>query len=280
MEHKDYPVGNCVTFRIRGNWSIQEYDTLNGSIKALPARYENGNTVFERTMYSQTSLLLKLLPQSDTLTHKAADFSSAQKEGQPWPCSEGVRLNSVAKYRLDEPNVLLLDQAQYRLDGGDWMPSEEILRIDTICRRTLGYPLHMETGAQPWAEPATPPTHTLEMRFSIHSEEIITGAMLALEELETTAIRFNGKCVEKEDVGYFVDESIRKVNLPPIPKGLSILELSLPYGRRSMPEWCYILGNFGVRLTGNHADLIKMPERIGFGDYAIHWPCGRPVSAG
>ena len=46
--------------------------------------------------------------------------------------------------------MLLLDQAEYRLDGGPWQPREEVLRVDNLLREALGYPLKMAAFPQPW----------------------------------------------------------------------------------------------------------------------------------
>ena len=59
-------------------------------------------------------------------------------------------LNEVDSYEMSEPNVLMLDQAEYALDDEDYRPCEEVLRIDNILRAQLGYPLKMEALAQPW----------------------------------------------------------------------------------------------------------------------------------
>lgn len=52
---------------------------------------------------------------------------------------------------LSEPNVLLLDMAEYSLDQEEWRDTEEVLRIDNLLRARLGYPLKMEAFAQPWS---------------------------------------------------------------------------------------------------------------------------------
>lgn len=83
---------------------------------------------------------------------------------------EGIHLASRMPYRLSEPNVLLLDMAEYRFDGGEWMEREEILRLDNVCREIAGYPLRMEAFAQPWTSEKSAPEHTLELRFAIDSE--------------------------------------------------------------------------------------------------------------
>ena len=63
-----------------------------------------------------------------------------------------------------------------------------------------------------------------------------------------------------------MDISIDKVALPPIVKGQNVLEVTYPFGKTSDIENMFILGDFGVKLTGNHAAITTLPEKIGFGD--------------
>ena len=50
-----------------------------------------------------------------------------------------------------------------------------------------------------------------------------------------------------------------------IVKGKNILEITLPLGKRTNTEWCYLLGNFGVRVTGRNKTITTLPEKLGFG---------------
>ena len=202
---------------------------------------------------------------------------------------EGLHLASRMPYRLSEPNVLLMDMAEYRFDSGEWMEREEILRLDNVCREIAGYPLRMEAFAQPWTSEKSAPEHTLELRFAIDSEIEVEDAFLALEESDATSIWLNGKEVKNsqagtagqadspEDSGYFVDECIRKVALPHIPVGRSELLLKISYSRNTNVEWYYLLGSFGVKVTGSRAVLTPLPEQIAFGDYVDQ---GFPFYAG
>ena len=276
--NKDIPTEENITFRLKGLWEVWEYDTMTGEIKALSAGTENGVTSFTRRMYDHSSVLLKLVPTQVP----AAGTAAGVKEGHAacFTKAEGRRLPTRMPYRLSEPNVLLLDMAEYRFDGKDgdsWKDKEEILRLDNECRKAAGYPLRMEAFAQPWTSEKAQPEHVLEMRFTIRSEIQVTDASLALEESGVTTIYLNGEEVEKKDCGYFVDECIRRFPLSAIPAGTSELILKLAYSRDTNPEWCYLLGSFGVRAEGSEACLTKLPDTVAFGDYSTQ---GFPFYAG
>ncbi len=60
---------------------------------------------------------------------------------------------TLKRIELSEPNVLVLDYAEYQVDGGEWENQEEILRIENIVRRRLNLPQKLEAFRQPWSVP-------------------------------------------------------------------------------------------------------------------------------
>lgn len=286
-ENPDVPVARTVTFRLGGLWKVTEYDTMTGTIRPVDVQYENGKTVFTRQMFNQTSVLVKLEPTEEENT--GTQVAEKQKDAKPDAAGsvsvsraalikeEGEHLPEPFAFRLSEPNVLLLDLAEWKLDEGEWQEREEILRLDNTCRQILGWPARMEAFAQPWTGKKETPIHRLTLRFSIRSRVPVTDGQVALEETKHTRIRLNGQAVEKRDAGYFVDECIRRIPLPVIPAGESVLELEIAYGPQVNVEWCYLLGSFGVQLAGSRAELVPMPDHLTYGDYSAQ---GLPFYAG
>jgi hypothetical protein len=154
--------------------------------------------------------------------------------------------------------------AEYSLDGEEFNGEEEILRADTACRRKLGWEPWAGNAYQPWCLPAIPPEHTIALRFAINSEIEVNGASLALEMAEASKITLNGEEVPSIVTGYFTDKAIKTVSLPTIPAGTSELVIVQPFGHRTATEWCYLLGNFGVRVNGMKKTIVKLPETLGF----------------
>lgn len=141
-----------------------------------------------------------------------------------------------------QANALLLDQAEYRMDGGPWQPREEVLRVDNLLREALGYPLKM-----------------------------------AVERPQDLRVRWNGQPVSCQSDGWFTDEAIRTLPLPPVRSGENILELEMPYGPATNVEWCYLLGDFGVTVAGACAQLTPPVRELAFGDWTAQ---GLPFYAG
>jgi hypothetical protein len=170
-------------------------------------------------------------------------------------------------YSLSEPNALLLDQAAWRLDGGDWKPREEILRLDDAVRDALGLPRRGGRMAQPWLEKEDrTKLATLELRFPLECDVPVSKGFLAVEEPESLRLSIDGTGHPVEDAGWWVDEAIRTVPLPDLAPGSHELCLSIDYHRKSNVEWCYLLGEFGVEVAGRNARIVSLPERLEFDD--------------
>lgn len=168
-----------------------------------------------------------------------------------------------------QANALLLDQAEYRLDGGPWQPREEVLRVDNLLREALGYPLKMAAFPQPWTlhGQGRREEHRLELRFTVRSQLALEGVKLAVERPQDLRVRWNGQSVSCQSDGWFTDEAIRTLPLPPVRSGENILELEMPYGPATNVEWCYLLGDFGVTVAGACAQLTPPVRELAFGDW-------------
>lgn len=246
-------------FRFPGLWRVKLYNTLDGGISALPYTHEAGSTVISRTLNAEDSLLLLLEP--DEADYVAPAAAPTDKKPVPVP----VEAPFTVPYTLDEPNVLILDQAKFARDDDEFSAkTEELLRIDTDFRRALGWTPWGGSANQPWCIAEAPITHRIRLRFTIESDTEICGAHLALETPGDAKITFNGAPVDNRADGYYVDYAIGTVPMPPIPAGVSELELEYPFGERTAVEWCYLLGDFDVKLYGRTAKLTARDDRLGF----------------
>ena len=124
---------------------------------------------------------------------------------------------------MSEPNVLLVDIAEYALDNEEFRPEEEILRADNICRKELGFPPRQGAIAQPWTLGEEKISHYVTLKFTINSEIAVHDPLLAIEDARSVEITLNGTKISNEICGYYVDESIKTVNLGKIRQGENIL---------------------------------------------------------
>ena len=185
-----------------------------------------------------------------------------------WDSAEADILPGEVEVTLQEPNMLLLDMAEYALDDGEYYSEDELLRIDNHARRELGIPLRRKEVVQPYLVEAGEPEHTLHLRFRIPSEIGAAGLKLGLECPETSEIRVNGIHVPPVGNGWYVDRDIRTVSLPDFAPGENLLEIAVPIGPRTNLENFYLLGDFGVRIGGTVKTLTEPVRKIGWGDIA------------
>lgn len=246
-------------FRVRGSYSVQLLDAKTGKKTPLISEVKHGWTSFSYPFHAHDSLLVELVKQERL--HQPV-HGQVQKPSM----IEKLRLRECHAYTLEEPNQLLLDQASFRLKGGQWQACDELLIVDDKVRELCGYPKRSEAFPQPWLCPEDENTpFTVHLRFTIESEVAVPDVSLACETADAT-ITFNNQILESKSEGWFVDPSIVVFPLGSLQIGTNVLELEIPFGRKINLEWCYLLGSFGVRLEGDRAVIIKKPERLSFGD--------------
>ncbi|MBQ1967586.1 MAG: hypothetical protein II356_06385, partial [Clostridia bacterium] len=240
---------------LNGEKKATIYDTLTGDAYIADVDYQGGNTVIKKKMFDYDSLLLKI---EDGKNEAASESDETVLE-----C---INTSSEVPYTLDEKNVLLLDMCQFSVDDGEFLPEEEILRADNIARKIAGLKERNGSVAQPWVIPPEEPEHTITLKFTVDSDVDIKNPVLALEDAEKAEITLNGKPVSSDITGWYVDKSIKTVCLHEIVKGRNIITVKLPLGNRTNTEWCYLLGDFGVKVTGRRTLLTALPEKLWFGD--------------
>jgi hypothetical protein len=260
--NSDIPRGELIQIRVKGAWTPVLYDTVSGAITPLPADSQHGWTIISRTLYDHDSLLIRLNRPSG---------ESGQTFGTEVPLPAANTAAAAPCFplpvpiTLHEPNVLLLDMAEYALDNEPYTEREEILRLDNKLRLRLGWPARGNDIAQPWVEHDASTPHTLRLRYTFESEVPLSGAELALENTDAAAITLNGEA-SGPACGWYVDKCIGKVTLPLIKTGSNVLELSMPYGKKTSVEALYLLGDFGVRAAGTLCTLTTPVRVLAFGD--------------
>lgn len=246
--------------RLKGAWRVSLYNTANGEVETVRHTVSGDTTTVFCRMYDYDSLLLWMEPaqaEAETVT-----TCEARTVGE-------TRLLDVpitVPYTTDEPNALLLDQAEYALGDEEWQPCEEILRLDDLCRERLGWLTRRKNAVQPWAKKEEPISHTIRLRFRIRSEIACEGIRLAIEDAERVKLTWNGEPVPSTVIGWYVDKAIKTVALPSLREGENILEVSIPFGKNTNVEWAYLLGDFGTYVCGRDVRIVAAQKALAFGD--------------
>lgn len=245
-----------LVFKISGSYFPLLYDAMTGNTHPAPVSYSDGYTWIRLSLYSYDSILLRLRP-----------CAPAQDRGEPCGSArpeqyETIRTEACVRYQRAEDNVVLLDMAEYSTDGIRYFEKNEILQIDTICRKRFQLPsITGKSSKQPWCV-RDDHEYAVWLRYEIESE-VEVEPLLAAERLESAC--FNGQSVDLRPVGWYVDHDIHTFRLPPLQKGKNLLTVVMKLGKINGLEPMYLLGNFDVRLKGTVATILPPSERIGFG---------------
>ena len=253
------PAKRKIRITVNGMYKPTLYDTVSGNISDIPYRSREGRTEIFYDMFDFDSLLIKLDVQDTPSEYIPGDVEIVRYD---------LDMPYAVDYRLEEPNVLVLDMAEWSLDGSDLNRKEEILRIDETVRKRLGLTARAVKTVQPWAVAKEPEDHKLYLKFTFRSEIECDNVKLAIENLHSAEIKFNGKNISTEQNGYYVDWEIPTCALGTVEKGENVIEISIPFGVRTDIENCFVIGEFGVSTRGREARITALPEDIVYGNAA------------
>ena len=155
---------------------------------------------------------------------------------------------------LDEPNVLVLDHADYAVDGERLSDKPAyVLRIDEALRKRIGASVRGSCAIQAWCRPVPDVSRAVEATLSYSFECEVAPSeekslWLALEHPEAYYIELNGVALTQED-GEWVDPCLRRIVVPPstLQTGMNTLLLHTRFCEASPGlEAIFLLGDFGV----------------------------------
>lgn len=250
------PEKESYVITLNGELAPTLMDTETGDITPIAARYENGNTLIDWDCYAESSILLWL----------ERGRAEERAVGEEKTAKEVVELNEAA-LTLHEDNVLVLDMAKWKLDGGRWQDKEETLRLCVKAKEALGMTTGTADHAQPWVFPAEEPKNTITTEFTFVSEYEVENALLALEDREISKVTFNGKDLDAEYQGYYVDFSIHKIKLGKIKCGENVIVIEKPFSAVSNVENIFVLGDFATKVEGDRAVITEPVRTLVNGDW-------------
>lgn len=264
-----------LSISIHGRYKVEQWNPMDGTIEPIPANYdlEQGqmSTRIDCQLFAQDSLLLRFYEVEQASLNLVWDAETESKDPQ---LTEGLQLMEslpITTISLSEPNVLLLDQAEYRLNHGPKVPKEEVLRIENIIRKQLGYPLKTESFAQPWIKERSRESqetccHQVELWYTFQSECAFESLELAIENPAEKEIWWNGTLCKQEVNGWYVDTVIKKCTLGNIKPGKNELYIKQPFHHQSNLEWCYLLGDFSIKMYKEEVILREQNKELEYGD--------------
>jgi len=169
---------------------------------------------------------------------------------------------------LHEPNVCVLDIADYKVDNEGWL-TEEILKADRKIRERLKLPYRGGRMIQPWfaGKKEHPELCDLALRFKFGIDTIPEKIILACETPEEFEIKVNGRNAAALTGGYWVDPCFKLLAIDPcaLTVGDNEITLSTRFRADINLEAIYLLGDFGVKLVGSKPIITALPNTLAIG---------------
>ena len=262
-----------IRWNIPENYHVYEYNADEDKYYKLNTE-KDGNLTLIKTSFDLFQSRL-YIATSQNIPNAIEAVSEKTYSGQKPLLADGEKL----EFKLSEPNILILDKPEFKIDNSNWQAAKYVLLIDDALRLSLG--TNRRTGAmiQPYCDSNRKKLgeKAINLRYRFNVETMPVGTIaFALENPDLYTITLNGKVITKKDIGYWCDLAIRKMELPLnlITVGENVIEISGKYDNlQSGLEACYIIGNFGVV----NDNLTKLPEKLTIGNWCEQ---GLPYYAG
>lgn len=269
VNNPDITGNNRYNICIRGLWSVQIFEAVNGDIRRIEVQRKGGFTRFAADIYEHDSLLLKLCPKTED-----NDDTEYSEKNLKWVPSQEI-ISDIVNYQRDEENVFLLDHAWYQIQEKESMPEtwnakRDILSIDNEVRKKYNLPLRQDDEAQPWTDHSDNPVLcNVYLKFEIPVEEKLTNIYLALEGAENAEIWVDDKKIntEESEKSWYVDPAIKKIYIGEFNAGTHKLIARYAFHKKVNLENMFVLGDFDVYQREGQYVLIKNADKIAFGFY-------------
>ncbi|MBQ6470408.1 MAG: hypothetical protein IJJ33_00360 [Victivallales bacterium] len=169
----------CGDVCLDGEWQLEELAPTTGAAGLRAATVAHGCTRFDFRFEPGGHLLLRLRPAKSSCG-SAFPVHALQTQGAATLLPDGRM-----PITRSEPNVLVLDFARWRVNGGQWRPREEIHRANALLRKELSLPPVKARSWQPYAMPADSRTAQVECAFHFLCEHPFADLRLAMERTDT-----------------------------------------------------------------------------------------------
>jgi hypothetical protein len=252
--------------RIKTDLPIEEWNCETGEISAVETETSNGWKVFKTDFPKggQKLWVAGNVEQASQPAHGQTRMSVPQEISGPF------------EYILSEPNICVLDSAEYRIESvagrgeAGWQPETDVLKIDRAIRSAHGIERRGGEMCQPWFTAQHPVRELcpVELRYSFEIEVIPEWIDLVLEEPENFTVEINGKLLDLRVSNSWIDIAFYRVRIPAdfVNLGKNVITLKTRYKENSNLEAIYLLGNFGVLIDGSVRQIVPLIEKINVGD--------------
>jgi hypothetical protein len=257
-----------VTVKIKTDLPIAEFDCETGQVCSVNTQEENGFQVF-KTCFPMSGNKIWVAGDRNV----PAPFEKKPERGLSSP-RQFAELNGPFDYSLSEPNLCVLDAAEYKLDAEEWQPAKDVLKIDRRIREEHGVIRRGGEMLQPWftAQHAVRELCDVELKFSFEIETMPGAMDLVLEEPRNFSVEVNGNLLDCSVSEPWVDIALNRIRIPSafLQNGANAVLLKTRYKENSNLEAIYLLGDFGVRLAVvGQASSVSRGACVGAGEHEL-----------
>ncbi len=269
--------GYDIEVSLQGSGRVEEWDPLTGEIRGIPAEEVEGTLSFDIHFGPAGSRLYVVDPEGESVE---ATEGTEKSFRQMRRVSDAYLIGPKCPFTRTDPNLLTLDMCQYTMqEDHAWSETQEVWRAQSEIRERLDMRQNYYNGLPQrykWALESHPNDGTpVALRFSFDVKEVPKEPVyLLVEGASWFDISLNGERVSNEPVGWYLDRSFHKVELPSLQQGENVLTLRCAYTNYMELEDCYLLGGFGVSID---RAVIAEPDILHFGDWTTQ---GYPHYAG
>lgn len=245
-----------VLIRFNKGGYLEHWDARTGNI-TLAAKDEN-EIQLKEAFYPLTEKIYRLVQKDNGYKYEEEKITVKEQKAE-----------SSFEFKLYEPNVAVLDFAEYKLDGKSFEKTE-ILKIDELIRSKFGYKKRDGEMIQPWFKVNSKQSEIchLQLDFPFKIKDMPNEIYLAMETPEEFIIKVNGKAGTIGTHMYWVDKCfhVLKIDNNALNAGENIITLELNFREDIDLEAIYLLGDFAVSLDKNLSILSTLPKKVTIGD--------------
>lgn len=223
---------------------VQFWNADDGSVTA-------GSVPF--SLAAGESKLLFFADEAENLPGEAV-YTPVKPENQRFPI------------RLTEPNVMLFDRAEAGDENGYFHAPADMLRLNEMFRKRYGLPTGLFPRRQPWAEADEGKTFPVTLRFTFFCDSLPQDVIRFAAEDRNAEIFCNGQRLERCDFFWF-DHSLHFFEVKNLCRGINHIIMRTGINRRRSLENCFLLGDFGVKISGFDLHLTDPVRFLEYGSW-------------
>ena len=249
--HRKRAVSGRMT--LAGKGTAVELDPVTGEERLLESRVAQGRTALALDLPPVGSRIIELHPGR----HRSAPATRVREVRR-------TLVHGPFAFECTHPNVVTLDYARLRVGRARFSARLPVYRVRNRVREHFGVPATLDV--QPWVLADTG-FHVnrrgdVSLRYAFHMTDVPSAVALAMECPGRWRIRVNGLPVRLSGNDWFVDKQFGRMDITRhVRREENVIEVTARYDWDLPIENAYLLGAFGVRMTGRGERLTIVKER-------------------